>query len=182
MSLAIWRSHDVAVIAFGHRDESIGPLDAGPAQDVDVGPVADHLIALEIAGQDPSRRRTRKGVRIAVDDDHLVARAIHVRRDLGANTPTPNDENPQAGLIIGTPMAAPRGCSHRLLVGFGRVRFPFTFMGVMALAMGVWVVVYLAGHRTLDPVAQELAGATALVCFGFAAYVLVRRVRRGPQH
>ena len=55
-------------------------------------------------------------------------------------------------------------------------------MGVMALAIGIWAVVYLAGHRALDPVAQELAGATAVVCFGFAAYVLIRRVRQGPQH
>ena len=78
-------------------------------------------------------------------------------------------------------MDALRGSGCRLL-GFGRVRFPFTFMGIMALAIGLWVVVYLAGHRLLDPVAQELAGATAVVCFGFAAYVLIRRVRRGPQH
>jgi hypothetical protein len=62
------------------------------------------------------------------------------------------------------------------------VRFPFTFIGVLALAIGVWVVVYLAAHRSLDPVSQELAGGTALVCFGFAAYVLIRRVMRGPQH
>jgi len=68
------------------------------------------------------------------------------------------------------------------LIGFGRVRFPFTFMGVMALAIGIWVVVYLAGHRTLDPLSQELAAATAVACFGFAAYVLIRRVMRGPQH
>ena len=69
-----------------------------------------------------------------------------------------------------------------LLVGFGRVRFPFTFMGVLALAIGLWVVAYLAGHRSLDPVAQELAVGTAIVCFGFAAYVIIRRVMRGPQH
>jgi hypothetical protein len=55
-------------------------------------------------------------------------------------------------------------------------------MGVIALAMGVWVVVYLAAHQTLDPVSRQLAGGTAVVCFGFAAYVLFRRVRRGPQH
>jgi len=55
-------------------------------------------------------------------------------------------------------------------------------MGVMALAMGLWVVGYLAAHRSLDAVSQELAGGTALVCFGFAAYVLIRRVMHGPQH
>ncbi|HEY3084566.1 MAG TPA: hypothetical protein VGK28_03825 [Candidatus Dormibacteraeota bacterium] len=62
------------------------------------------------------------------------------------------------------------------------MRFPFTFMGVLALAFGVWVVVYLASHPTLDLVAQQLAVGTAVLCFGFAAYVLIRRVRRGPQH
>jgi uncharacterized membrane protein (DUF441 family) len=62
------------------------------------------------------------------------------------------------------------------------VRFPFTFMGVIALAIGVWVVAYLAGHRGLDAASQDMAAATALVCFGFAGYVLIRRVRRGPQH
>jgi len=44
------------------------------------------------------------------------------------------------------------------------------------------VLLYLVGHRCLDAVSQELAGGTALVCFGFAAYVLIRRVMRGPQH
>ncbi|TMD13943.1 MAG: hypothetical protein E6I27_07325 [Chloroflexi bacterium] len=62
------------------------------------------------------------------------------------------------------------------------MRFPFTFMGVMALALGIWAVVYLAGHPTLDAGSRELAGGTAVACFGFAAYVLIRRVRRGPQH
>jgi len=62
------------------------------------------------------------------------------------------------------------------------VRFPFTFMGVLALGLGLWVVVYVTSHRTLDAGAQGLAVGTAVVCFGFAAYVLIRRVRRGPQH
>jgi EamA domain-containing membrane protein RarD len=55
-------------------------------------------------------------------------------------------------------------------------------MGLMALAIGVWVVLYVAAHRSLDTGSQELAWATAVVCFGFGAYVLIRRVRRGPQH
>ena len=55
-------------------------------------------------------------------------------------------------------------------------------MGVIALAIGIWVVAYLAVHRTLDQGSEVMAGATAVVCFGFAAYVLIRRVMRGPQH
>jgi hypothetical protein len=55
-------------------------------------------------------------------------------------------------------------------------------MGVLALAIGGWVVVYLASHRALDQGSQGLAVATAIVCFGFGLYVLIRRVRRGPQH
>jgi hypothetical protein len=62
------------------------------------------------------------------------------------------------------------------------VRFPFTFMGVMALAISAWVAFYLAGHRGLDPLSEGIAGFTAVISFGFGVYVLVRRVRRGPQH
>jgi hypothetical protein len=62
------------------------------------------------------------------------------------------------------------------------LRFPFTFMGVMALGIGVWVLAYLAGHRGLDPAAQAIAAATILIAWGLGAYVLIRRLRRGPQH
>jgi hypothetical protein len=62
------------------------------------------------------------------------------------------------------------------------LRFPFTFMGVIALAMGVWVVAYVTSHQGLDAPSRSVALGTAVVCFGFALYVLVRRVRRGPQH
>ncbi len=62
------------------------------------------------------------------------------------------------------------------------MRFPFTFMGIMALGIGVWVLAYLAGHRSLDPMSQAIAITTILISWGLGAYVLVRRVRRGPQH
>ena len=55
-------------------------------------------------------------------------------------------------------------------------------MGVMALGIGVWVLAYLAGHRGLDPAAEAIAGATVLISWSLGLYVLVRRVRRGPQH
>ena len=86
-------------------------------------------------------------------------------------------------MIIGRHRLAPEWLAPaQHLLGFGRLRFPFTFMGFMALGIGVWVVVYLAGHRGLDPSAQAIAGATVLISWSFALYVLVRRVRRGPQH
>ncbi len=62
------------------------------------------------------------------------------------------------------------------------MRFPFTFMGVMALGIGFWVVFYLSGHPGLDPLSEGIAGLTAVISFAFAGYVLIRRVRRGPQH
>ena len=62
------------------------------------------------------------------------------------------------------------------------MRFPFTFMGLMALGLGLWVLIYLAGHRGLDPASQGIAAATVALSLGFAAYVLIRRVRRGPEH
>jgi hypothetical protein len=55
-------------------------------------------------------------------------------------------------------------------------------MGLMAIGIGLWVVLYLAGHAQFDAGPRAVAEATAVVCFGFGAYVLIRRVRRGPQH
>lgn len=63
-----------------------------------------------------------------------------------------------------------------------RLRFPFTFMGVLGLAIGLWVVAYLAIHPGLDSGSRVLALGTAVVCLGFGAYVLIRRLRRGPTH
>jgi len=62
------------------------------------------------------------------------------------------------------------------------VRFPFTFLGIMALLFGLWVIVYLAGHPDLDPASRGLALGTVAGSWAFAAYVVIRRVRRGPQH
>ena len=51
----------------------------------------------------------------------------------------------------------------------------------MALVFGLWVVVYLTGHQ-LDPASRTLAIATVAVSWAFGVYVVIRRVRRGPQH
>ena len=55
-------------------------------------------------------------------------------------------------------------------------------MGVMALGLGLWVLVYLSGHPLLDPVSRGIAVATVVITWCFAAYVLIRRIGRGPQH
>ena len=62
------------------------------------------------------------------------------------------------------------------------VRFPFTFLGLMAIAIGLLVPVYLAGHPGLDPVSVWISYGTALGALAFGAYVLVRRLRRGPDN
>jgi hypothetical protein len=62
------------------------------------------------------------------------------------------------------------------------VRFPFTFLGMTALAFGVWVAVYIASHPGLDAASRALALATVIGSWAFGAYVVIRRLRRGPQH
>ena len=62
------------------------------------------------------------------------------------------------------------------------VRFPFTFLGLTALVFGVWIVAYVATHPGLDPASRDLAIATVIGSWGFGLYVVVRRLRRGPQH
>ena len=54
-------------------------------------------------------------------------------------------------------------------------------MGLMALGLGLWVLVYLTGHRGLDHASQEIGAVTIVISLGFGLYVLVRRIRRGPQ-
>ena len=61
------------------------------------------------------------------------------------------------------------------------MHFPFTFLGVMAIGIGLWVVVYLAAHRGLDSGSETIGLATVAISWGFGAYVLIRRLRRGPQ-
>jgi len=55
-------------------------------------------------------------------------------------------------------------------------------MGLMALGLGLWVLVYLGAHRELDPASQGVGLVTVVICLGFGVYVLVRRIRRGPQY
>jgi hypothetical protein len=52
----------------------------------------------------------------------------------------------------------------------------------MALAIGLWVVVYLSGHPGLDAGSRAMAIGTVVATWAFGGYVVVRRLMRGPQH
>src|SRR5256885_14961719 len=95
-----------------------------------------------------------------------MAGAIHVRCDLRADTSTPNDQQLQRRMIIGTRVGAPLGATGRGLLGFWRVGFPFTFIGGMALAIGAWGVGYVGAHRALGPGLRGPAVGTAFGGFG----------------
>ena len=61
------------------------------------------------------------------------------------------------------------------------MRFPFTFMGLLSLAFGAWIAGYFLVHRSSDPAVAGSGWAAALLMLGFGVYVLVRRLRHGPQ-
>ena len=62
------------------------------------------------------------------------------------------------------------------------MRFPFTFMGVMALGIGVFAAFYVAAHRGMDPLSEGIVVFTAVISFGFGVYVLIWRIRGGVEH
>jgi hypothetical protein len=61
------------------------------------------------------------------------------------------------------------------------VRFPFTFMGLMSLAFGAWIFLYLAGHHPEGPVSGGIEVAMAFTMVAFGSFVLWRRLRRGRE-
>jgi hypothetical protein len=60
------------------------------------------------------------------------------------------------------------------------MRFPFTFMGVVSLVIGLWIFIYLVTHQPLEPFSGGLALATAFINVAFGSFVVARRLRRGP--
>lgn len=59
------------------------------------------------------------------------------------------------------------------------MRFPFTFMAVLSIALGGWIAGYLVLHPTRDPIllGLELGPALALMLFG--TWLLYRRLVHG---
>ena len=61
------------------------------------------------------------------------------------------------------------------------MRFPFTFMGLVSLAFGLWTAAYFATHRGFDPMVVLSGWVLAAVMLGFGAFLVLRRLRHGPQ-
>jgi hypothetical protein len=60
-----------------------------------------------------------------------------------------------------------------------RMRFPFTFMGILSVALGLWIAAYFLGHPTHDAVliVLEVLPAGGLLAFG--GWLVVRRISSG---
>ena len=56
------------------------------------------------------------------------------------------------------------------------MRFPFTLMGVLALVLGAWIMVYLIVRRPDGPVSGGIEVATAFVMIAFGSWVVWRRL------
>ena len=61
------------------------------------------------------------------------------------------------------------------------MRFPFTFMGVFSLAVGLWMFFFLITHPHMDPFAGGLVTMSAFLMVAFGSFVVYRRYqeRRG---
>jgi hypothetical protein len=59
------------------------------------------------------------------------------------------------------------------------MRFPFTFMGLLSVALGAWIVGYLLLHPSRDGVTLGLEVVPALALFAFGAWLLYRRAVHG---
>lgn len=54
-------------------------------------------------------------------------------------------------------------------------------MGLLSVGFGGWMALYFGLHPFRDPVVAFSGWVAAALTLGFGAYVLLRRVRHGPQ-
>lgn len=57
------------------------------------------------------------------------------------------------------------------------MRFPFTFMGLLSIALGIWIVAYAALHPVHDAVVLGLEAIPAVALLAFGGWIVVRRLR-----
>jgi len=54
------------------------------------------------------------------------------------------------------------------------MRYPFTFMGVFSLAVGLWMFFFLITHPHMDPFAGGLTTMSAFLMVAFGSFVVYR--------
>ena len=54
------------------------------------------------------------------------------------------------------------------------MRFPFRFMSLLAIAFGLWVGIYLFGHRQTDTLSMVMALVAAFGSIAFGTFGLLR--------
>jgi hypothetical protein len=81
------RCHDVAVVAARRADEHVRLLDADLAQGVDVDAAADERRACEIV------RQEAEGACVGVEHEYVVALAVEIDGQLGADTAAAHDDD-----------------------------------------------------------------------------------------
>ena len=54
-------------------------------------------------------------------------------------------------------------------------------MGLLSVGFGGWIAFYFALHPFRDPILAVSVWGAAVLMLGFGLYVLVRRLRHGPQ-
>jgi predicted MFS family arabinose efflux permease len=60
------------------------------------------------------------------------------------------------------------------------MRFPFTFMGLLSVALGAWIGGYVVLHPSRDGVTLALEVLPALALIAFGGWLLYRRAIHGP--
>jgi len=61
------------------------------------------------------------------------------------------------------------------------VRFPFTFMGLLSVLFGAWLLLCLGLHGADGPVSGGIEVAMAFTMVAFGSYVLWRRLTHGRE-
>jgi len=62
------------------------------------------------------------------------------------------------------------------------MQFPFTFMGIFSLVVGVWMFIYLMAHPRLDGFSAGLITMSAFLMVAFGSFVVYRRFFEGKRH
>ena len=97
--------------------------------------------------------------------------------DEARRAPRRRHQRPQGARRSGAADGPHSGCYSPLALG--AVRFPFTFMGVLSLALGVWIFVFFLIRKPDGPVSGGIEIAMAFVMVAFGSWVVWRRLTKG---